>query len=180
VTLEAVYRPGGRPVPPAGSAAPSGGADRLTVLDALGNELLSAVAPPFVSTTCHQRYAGVVTRLPGVHLDVEWSVRRWPVHGTARWRQVFRDGVEQAGGAPHRDTGAAVDLAISCDYRDLGRFLLGAGPITNASAPVRVEKGGFAELSCLVGLILGDDASLRAVALPATVRGLLAEALLQL
>jgi hypothetical protein len=147
----------------------------VSVRDDLGRELLVAMAPPFVSAASLERYETVAERVPGVDLVVEWAVRRWPVHGEGRWIHQFRDGVEQAAAAP----GADPDVVIACDWRDLARFLLGAAFITNAEGPVRIEKGGVAEFSCVGGL-LWTDTALHRVALPPDVRGVLAEAVLTL
>jgi hypothetical protein len=178
VSIGAVYRSAEGELPAAGCRLPAGAEDRIAVYDDLGHELVSAIAPPFVSAASVERYAAVATPRPGLDLRADWVVRRWPEHDQVRWSQVFRDGIERdepTGDAPAGDT----DIVIACDYRDFARFLIGAGPITNAGAPIRIEKGGVTELSCLSGLVL-DDTALRHVALPAGVRGLLATGLANL
>jgi hypothetical protein len=180
VSIDAVYRCAEGEVPAAGCRLPAGAEDRIAVYDDLGRELVSTLAPPFVSTASLKRYGEVAKRRPGLDLRAEWVVRRWPGHGQVRWAQVFRAGIEQddpRAGAP--GPGAGADIVIDCDYRDFARFLVGAGPITNAGAPIRIEKGGVTELSCLAGLVL-DETSLRHVALPAGIRDLLAVGLTNL
>jgi hypothetical protein len=180
VNVAARYRARGPAPPASGCRLPGGAGDHIAVFDDLGRELVTAVAPPFVSPAAYERYGGVAERRPGLDLLVEWRIRRWPEHGDARWMQVFRDGVERdgfEGGDPPGD--GPPDVIISCDYRDLARFLLGTSLITNADGPVRIEKGGVTELSCLGGLVL-DDRALRHVALPADIRHLVAEGVAQL
>jgi hypothetical protein len=162
-------------LPAATSVVRADRGDRVSVLDDLGHELLVTLAPPFVSAASYERYESVAKRVPGLDLVVEWAVRRWPVHGTGRWRQQFVDGVER----PEADPEAEPDVVLACDWRDLARFLVGGAFIINAQGHVRVEKGGVAEFSCVGGL-LWDDTALRRIALPDDVRGLLAEAVLGL
>jgi hypothetical protein len=179
--LAAIYRESGSSPPRAGCRVADRDEDRIVVFDELGRELVSAVAPPFVSPRVYDRYATVAKRLPDLDLRVEWQIRRWPKHGSVSWAQAFRDGREEDAREPTgaEETPAGPDLVIACDYRDFARFLLGAGPITNSRAPIRIVKGGVAEVSCLGGLIL-DEASLRHVAMPADVRRLVAEGVAQL
>jgi hypothetical protein len=169
--LSAVYRAG--PDPPAGSGVRAAGPvpDRIAVQDDAGRELLSAIAPPFVAPDALDRYGTVAKRRPGLDLVTEWRVRRWPGHGEATWVQVFRDGVEQDDAAVGDDVPR--DLVIAADYRDVARFLVGAGTITNCGGHIRVAGGGVTELSCLNGLVL-DETALRHVALSADARRLLA------
>jgi hypothetical protein len=169
--LSAAYRAGPEPPPRAGCRAAGPAADRIAVLDDADRELLSAIAPPFVAAADVDRYGAVAPRRPGLDLVTEWRIRRWPGHGEGTWVQVFRDGVEQDDGAVGDDVRR--DLVISADYRDLARFLVGFGPITNCGGHVRIERGGVTELSCLNGLVL-DGTALRHIALSEDARRLLA------
>jgi hypothetical protein len=178
VSLAARYRTGPAELPTAGCRLPAGAEDHIAVFDDLGRELVSAIAPPFVSAGVLKRYDSVANRRPGLDLTVHWSLRRWPgERGSGAWAQIFRDGVEQDGEVVPDDRPA--DIAIACDYRDFARFLVGAGTITQARGQVRVEKGGVTEMSCLNGLVL-DETALRIVGVPAELRHLLAEGIAQL
>jgi hypothetical protein len=153
----------------------AGAIEHVSVHDGVSGELFRVPTPPFVSPATVERYRSVAVAMAGVDLCVEWVVRHWPAHGEVRWRQVFRDGIEQATGPPAPEP----DLVVACDYRDLARFLIGVVPLTEAATPVRVVVGGIAELSCLGGLVLSEP-SLRSVAQPEPLRRLLAEALASL